>query len=301
VEQLTRIKALKQAAAAQALGADSHVSGDCRFLPGSGMIGDRVLQALQQDPELPGVVVVAADAPLALSDEDGEWGEPEPALQAHRRWHGEPGMAVVAMVFLRDGLPMPREMVPEEGADPYQPYWEKEFSGPSAGWGAVPASRQASLAQLPLLAVLAQSSSINLSQDRALQLARQLQPVLDNALVNAALLDYPFSPEEAKPENRQAASLAWLCHNSGQIDVGGVRLAAIATALSRHEVELHPIDEASNVVREWGDAGAATAMLLAATAVSHSARLQAPAVITQFHHDQVSLALARPPAEETTA
>ncbi|OHX13879.1 hypothetical protein BI347_10435 [Chromobacterium sphagni] len=301
VEQLTRAKALKQAAAAEALGADCHVSGDCRFLPGSGPIADRVLQALQQDPELPGVVVVAADAPLAQQDDDEDWGAPDPALQAHRRWHGEPGMAVVAMVFLRDGLPVPQAMLAEEGADPYQPYWEKEFSGPAAGWGAVPASRQASLAQLPLLAVMAQSSSASLAQDKALQLARQLQPVLDNALVNAALLDYPFSPEEAKPDTRQAAGLAWLCHNSGQIDVGGVRLAAIATALSRHEVELHPIDEASNVVREWGDAGAATSMLLAATAVSHSARLQAPAVITQFHHDQVSLALARPPAEETMA
>ncbi|XLM20409.1 hypothetical protein MKD33_19185, partial [Chromobacterium piscinae] len=135
----------------------------------------------------------------------------------------------------------------------------------------------------------------------ALQLARSLQPVLDNALVNAALLDYPFSPEEAKPENKQASGLAWLCHNSGQIDVGGVRLAAIATALSRHEVELHPIDEASNVVREWGDAGSATPILMAATAVNHCARLRAPAVITHFHDELVSLALARPPAEEATA
>ncbi|MCD4486871.1 hypothetical protein LQR31_20570, partial [Chromobacterium vaccinii] len=158
-----------------------------------------------------------------------------------------------------------------------------------------------SLARLPRLAVLSQSSSVSLAQDKALQLARSLQPVLDNALVNAALLDYPFSPEEAKPENNQASTLAWLCHNSGQIDVGGVRLAAIATALSRHQVELHPIDEASNVVREWGDAGAATAMLLAAAAVSHCARLQAPAVITHFHDELVSLAMARPPAEEATA
>ncbi|WP_047243527.1 hypothetical protein [Chromobacterium subtsugae] len=300
VEQLNRIKVLKQAAVADALGADCHVAGDCRFLPGSGPIADRVLQALQQDPELPGLLVLAADAPLAQRDDDEDWGDVDPALQAHRRWHGEPGMAAVAMLFLRDGLPLPQEMRQDEGADPYQPYWEKEFSGPAAGWGAVPASRQASLAQLPLLAVMAQSSSADLSQDRALQLARQLQPVLDNALVNAGLLDYPFSPEEAKPDGGQAATLAWLCHNSGQIDVGGVRLAAIATALSRHEVELHPIDEASNVVREWGDAGAATPVLLAAVAASHCARLQAPAVLTQFQHDRVSLALARPPLEEVS-
>ncbi|MEN3031065.1 hypothetical protein [Chromobacterium amazonense] len=302
VEQLTRVKELRQQAAAEALGADAHVSGECRFLPGSGALAERVLQVLQQDPESPGMLVLAADAPLAAQDDDDDWGEVDPALREYRRWHGEPGMAVVAMLFLRDDLVAPAEPDQEAvDADPYQPYWEKDFSGPSAGWGVVPASRQASLAALPVLAVLAQSSSTQLAQDRALQLARQLQPVLDNALVNAALLDYPFSPEEAKPENKQAAAVAWLCHNSGQIDVGGVRLAAIATALSRHEVELHPIDEASNVVREWGDAGAATPLLMAATAVNHCARLQAPAVITHFHDELVSLALARPPAEEATA
>ncbi|AUH53684.1 hypothetical protein CXB49_17670 [Chromobacterium sp. ATCC 53434] len=301
VEQLTRIKALKKQAAAAGLGADTQTSGDCRFLPGSGQLADRVLQVLRQDPELPGLVVLAADAPLAARDEEDDWVELEPALREHRRWHGEPGLAVVAMLFLRDGLPLPLEWRQQEGADPYQPYWEKDFAGPAAGWGAVPSSRQASLAGLPTLAVLAQSSSVSLAQGRALQLARSLQPVLDNALVNAALLDYPFSPEEARPEKNQASSLAWLCHNSGQIDVGGVRLAAIATALSRHQVELHPIDEASNVVREWGDAGAATPLLLTAAAVSHCARLQAPAVITHFENELVSLALARPPAEEATA
>ncbi|UTH76624.1 hypothetical protein [Chromobacterium sp. IIBBL 290-4] len=302
VEQLTRIKSLKQQAAAEALGADAHVSGDCRFLPGSGQLADRVLQALQQDPEAPGLLVLAADAPLAAQDEDDDWGDIDPSAREFRRWHGEPGMAVVAMLFLRDGLAAPAELEQEAAdADPYQPYWEKDFSGPSAGWGVVPSSRQASLDSLPVLAALAQSSAISLPQDKALQLARSLQPVLDNALVNAALLDYPFSPEEAKPENNQAATVAWLCHNSGQIDVGGVRLAAIATALSRHEVELHPIDEASNVVREWGDAGSATPLLMAATAVSRCASLQAPAVITHFHDELVSLALARPPAEEASA
>ncbi|OQS44621.1 hypothetical protein [Chromobacterium violaceum] len=302
VEQLTRVKELKQLAVAETLGGDVHVGGDCRFLPGSGQLADRVLQVLQQDPELPGLVVLAADAPLAERDDDEDWGEVDPELSKRRSWMGEPGIAVVAMLFLRDGLVAPAEPEQEaEDADPYQPYWEKDFAGPAAGWGIVPPSQQASLARLPKLAILSQSSSVSLAQDKALHLARSLQPVLDNALVNAALLDYPFSPEEAKPENNQASSLAWLCHNSGQIDVGGVRLAAIATALSRHQVELHPIDEASNVVREWGDAGAATPMLLAAAAVSHCARLQAPAVITHFHDELVSLAMARPPAEEATA
>lgn len=278
---------------------------DARFLAGAGTgtVADRARQLLQQEPELPGVLVLGADAPLALQGaDDGDEGDT--AAAERQRWLGKPGLAVAVLLMLREQLPEPEQGVAvtvAEGADPYQPYWEKDFSRSGGSWGLVPGRHQAGLAELPVLAQLGQSSSVALQQERALQLARQLQPVLDNALVNAALLDYPFSPEDAKPENDQAASLAWLAHNGGDINVGGVRLAAIASALSRHGVELHPVDEASNLAREWGDVGVAASAMLAAIAVSHSARLAAPAILTQFSHEQVALAMARPPRKETAA
>ena len=304
IEQIAAVKEWQTEAMAMELGDDDWPDPDARFLAGAGTgtVADRARQLLQQEPDLPGVLVLGADAPLALQGaDDGDEGDA--ATEERQRWLGKPSLAVAVLLMLREQLPEPEQSsaAVAEDADPYQPYWEKDFSRISGSWGVVPGRHQAGLAALPVLAQLGQSSSVALRQERALQLARQLQPVLDNALVNAALLDYPFSPEDAKPENDQAASLAWLAHNGGDINVGGVRLAAIASALSRHGVELHPVDEASNLARDWGDVGVAASAMLAAIAVSHSARLAAPAILTQFSHEQVALAMARPPRKETAA
>jgi len=303
IEQIAAAKEWQTEAMADTL-EDDWPTPEARFLAGAGTgtVADRARQLLQQEPELPGVIVLGADAPLLLQGADEDDSQ-DAAATARRRRLGKSGLAVAALLFLREQLPEP-ELGPvavAEGADPYQPYWEKDFSRSSGSWGTVPARHQAGLAQLPVLAQVGQSSAVAVQEERALQLARQLQAVLDNALVNAALLDYPFSPEEAKPENDQAAKLAWLTHNSGDVDGGGVRLAAIASALSRHKVELHPIEEASNLARDWGDVGVAADAMLAAAVVSHSARLAAPAVLTQFSNDHVALAMARPPRKETTA
>ncbi|UJB32199.1 hypothetical protein [Chromobacterium sp. Beijing] len=304
IEQIAAVKEWQTVAMAETLDDGEWPTPEARFLAGAGTgtVADRARQLLQQQPELPGVIMLGADAPL-LTRGGEERDESDPATAERLRWLGKPGLAVAVMLFLREQLPEPDlgPVAVAEGADPYQPYWEKDFSRAGGSWGVVPARHQAGLAELPVLAQLGQSSAAAAPQERALQLTRQLQPVLDNALVNAALLDYPFSPEDAKPENDKAASLGWLVHNGGDVDAGGVRLAAIASALNRHAVELHPIDEASNLAREWGDVGVAADAMLAAAAVSHSARLAAPALITQFSNDHVALAMARPPREEATA
>jgi len=297
IEQVGRMRELQQQAWFSAQGDAPQPDSDCRFLPGSGALAERVLSFLAQDPALPGVVVLAADAPRALLDADEE-----PDSHTRQQWRqlGHPGAAVVLMLFLREGLLAAEGHAPAAGADPYQPYWERSATAIPAGWGPVPASAQATLSALPVLACLAPSSGTALAQQGTLQLTRQLQALLDNALVNAALLDYPFSEEDARPQDNQADSVAWLVHNSGDVEVGGARLSAIASNLTRHQIALHPIDEACNLVRDWGDVGAATSAMLAALAVTHCARLAAPAVITQFHHDHAALAVARPACKENT-
>lgn len=296
IEQVDRIRQCQQQAWQIVHGDTPQPVSDCRFLPGSGTVADRVLQFLAQHPEQPGVVLLAANAPLASLDEDDE---PDTATRQQWRQLGRPAAAMVLLLFLRDGLAAPAgSALLVASHDPYQPYWEREGTSSPAGWGRVPADAQAALAALPPLAGLAQSSSAGLQQQGTLQLTRQLQPLLDNALVNAVLLDYPFSADETDPQRNQADSVAWLVHNSGDVEVGGMRLAAIASNLTRHQVGLHPIDEACNLVRDWGDVGAAAPAMLAALAVTHCARLQAPAIITQFHHDHVALALARPVLQE---
>ncbi|WP_174875908.1 hypothetical protein [Vogesella oryzae] len=291
VEQVGRIKQWQQQAWQQLHGDMPPPASDCRFLPGSGTVADRVQQFLAQDPELPGAVLLSLDAPRAAWDPDDE---ADATTRQQWREQGRPGAAVVLMLFLRDGLSAVEGDMQALAADPYQPYWERDPAGASAGWGRVPAGAQQALAALPLLGCLAQSAQGVPGRVGTLQLTRQLQPLLDNALVNASLLDFPFSAEDADPARNQADSVAWLVHNGGDVDVGGVRMAAIGSNLSRHQIGLDLVEEASNLVREWGDVGAAAPALLAALAVSHCARLSAPAVLAQFQHDHAALGLVRP-------
>lgn len=301
IEQLAALKAVQQEAAALALDAHPPLV-ECRFLPGHGAVAERARQVLLQMPECPGLVLLAADAPiLPLLEED----EFDASADPEQAWRGKPGFAVACLLFLRQGLPCEEgsnAMLQNDQQDPYQPYWEKAQVSPhSTDWGAVPPSRQPSLAALPVLAELSQATQGAAASSRAMQLSRQLQPMLDNALVNASLLDYPFSEEDAEPAANRASSLGWLVHNSGEVQVGGARLSALSGALSRHQVELHPIDQASNSVREWGDAGVATAALLCATAITCSHALATPVLLAQFGPDEAALSVARPPLEEMSS
>lgn len=303
IEQMAALKAWQQQAWLQ-VSVQDMPQQDCRFLAGSGSVGDRVLQYLQQDPELPGVLVLAADSPLAALGTDGLT-EPDTYSQQQWRQTGKPGAAIVLMLFLRDDLPPPAFIAPTEGQqetkDIYQPYWERPLGSSGAGWGRVPAADQAALAELPSLARLTQASISQQTASSTIQLSRQMQPLLDNALVNANLLDYPFAAEDAQPEANQAATIGWLVHNSGEVETGGMRLAAIASNLTRHQIELNPIDDASNSVREWGNVGAALPAMLTALAVTHCARLATPVVLTCFAHDHIALSLARPLPQEGSA
>jgi hypothetical protein len=297
-EYVQRVKAWQQQAWQQAWPARSLPPVDCRFLSGSGGLADSMVSCLQQDPNLPGVVVLAADAPLLSAAED----EGDTAQQ--KRAQGEPGAALVLAVILRTDLPVPAGMAWQQGAeaDPYQPYWERPaVVVGEAAWGAVPEFDQPAFLQQTLQVRLAQSSQVPLPRKGMLQLTRALHPALDDALVNAGLLDYAFSPDEASPEQNRLHEVAWLVHNSGDLDMGGMRLAAIASNLSRQGIDIQPIDQASNTVREWGDTGVAGSMLLLATAVAQVHRLQAPVVQACFEADQVSVALAYPATSKESA
>lgn len=264
-----------------------------RFLPGSGAIAERVQQVLLQEPALPGLIVLAADAPVSQTDPDDE---PDAESRARRAWSGEPGAAVVALLFLRDGLtePLISNQAKTDPADPYQPYWEKDLNRPNGDWGTIPNAYQPALASLPCLARLSMPVGRDTPHPPDIKLNALIQAALDNALVNAALVDYPFSEEERDPAKDQAASIAWLVHNSGDAHVGGTRLAALSNALSNHQTAINPIDQASNLVREWGDTGHSTPALATALAITHCARLSAPVVLSHFESNHLSIGVATP-------
>lgn len=299
-EQLEMLKSAQlQAIAGQDF--DAPPQPEPRFLPGSGALIGRVQQLFQQDIGLPGLVVYAAAAPLLTRGVlEDEWDEPGPAQLELNRWLGRPGCAAVAMVFLRENLPEPQPVVISEASEEsaYTPYWEKQQHYGDERWGRVPVQWQDTLLQLPVLAELRLAEQAVIAQKQLLPMTRQIHTLFDNALINAGLRDYPFNSDEKDESKDKAESIVWLVHNSGDVDVGGTRLAAVSSALQQYSVPLNPIDDASNTVREWGDVGSARSLLQTAIAVIHSARLGAPAILVEFDRgsdtEHLSLALVSP-------
>lgn len=295
-EQLALVQgAQTQAIAAQLFDEETHA--DVRFLPGSGALMARVHQLLQQNLAAPGVVIVAADSPIVAKGELDEWDMLDPEINSHNPWMGIASQATVAIVFLRDTLPdiIEPELIEQGEHDVYTPYWEKQHSYGSELWGRVPPQWQSSLAALPVLAQLHQAEADEVASTQLQPLTRKLHTMFDHALINAGLRDYPFSEDDKDPAKDQAQSIGWLVHNSGDVDVGANRLAAVSSALNFFEVPLNPIDNASNTVCEWGDVGAARSVLQTALAITHSARLAAPTVLAEFHSPDLNT------AEQSTA
>ncbi|QLI81302.1 hypothetical protein HZU75_07060 [Chitinibacter fontanus] len=290
-EQLALVQgAQNKAIAAQIFDEEAHA--DVRFLPGSGALMARVQQLLQQNLAAPGVVILAADSPIVAKGELDEWDMLDPELNSRNPWLGITSQATVAMVFLRDTLPevLKPELAEQNEHDVYTPYWEKQQSYGNELWGRVPPQWQVSLAELPTLAQLHQAEAAEVESTQLQVLTRKLHTMFDHALINAGLRDYPFSEADKDPAKDQAHSIAWLVHNSGDVDVGANRLAAVSSALNAFEVPLNPIDDASNIVREWGDVGAARSALQTALAITHSARLAAPTVLAEFHSPDLNAA-----------
>lgn len=278
---------------------------DCKFLPGSEQVADRVIALFDNDPTLPALLLLGLDSPLGDEPEDDDFAdEPDVETLAQRRQVGKPSHAVAALLLSRPGLTTTADEyagAEQQGeADAYTPYWEQQ-QGHEAGqaqWGRVPLPLQPGLVALAPLAALHQSRSAYRQGglDKGNALARQIQGLVEGVLVNAKLRDLPFDSSEAQPP--EPLELGWLVHNSGGVDVGGIRLAAVASALHYFGCEINPVDEASNVVVEHGDVGAARSALILAVALIRAAQTQKPVLAAEFDgNDSIGIGLARPVTE----
>jgi hypothetical protein len=266
-----------------------------RVLPGQGPLGDRVLDILRAEPDLPGLVVLAFDAPGRAAGVDTE-----DRVDADEHAAASAGSATaVAMLFLRPGLtPADADDLGADALnhDPYAAHWDKAEPGAHlARWGRVPLAQQAGLDALPSLAVLSQAARAHETAHRPLALAGTVNALLDPALVNAGLLDVPFEDEPAQPGS--ADSLAWVAFNGGPEGACATRTTALFNTFCQRGIEFQDAALGSNSDIEWGAAGAATQALLGALAIGHSARLGAPVLLADFNGGGLDLAVARPVAQ----
>jgi len=79
----------------------------------------------------------------------------------------------------------------------------------------------------------------------------------------------------------------------------GARLAATATAMTHHKMNVDPLDNATNVAIVLGDFGKANSVGMLALSAMQSAMLKQPVLCTEFNQDEsVAIFFAVPPSEK---
>lgn len=262
----------------------------CRFLPGHGLLAGRLQRLFDAEPGQPGALVLAFDACWHDDANDDA-----PAVT--------PRAVVAGLLFLRANLPAEAPAaVPDAPADDsrYQPYWQQPVQHAWVEWGTVPGWAQQDLLVRPTLAALATAGDGPALPTGVLAMSKALQPQLETALIQAGLRDLPFGDDPRDPAYEQAHTLAWLVHNGGDLRGAAGRLAALGNLLSAHEAELSPIDDAISLVCDTGLGGSASDVLLDTCAALKAAQLGAPVLIARFTEQQTSVAVTRPPQQEST-
>jgi hypothetical protein len=278
---------------------------DCAILPGSGGLPDRLINLFEIDPNLPAVILVGMDSPLAETFQSGK-GDSKP----------RPGHAVVALLVSRSGLSEPGSngFLSEEYADSLTPYWERErmHDTDAPTWHRIPpALRPPIWGHAPLAKLHISNRSVSPESKRESVLTRQIRDAIEVASVNANLRDLPFIPkkdadqdekakekpeeEEAKPAKLGSLDLGWIVHNSGS----SLRLGALSSALRDSGCETDTLDEAGNMDKEFGNVGSACGTLMLAEALVRVAQLQKPVLTAEFNEDDsVGIGLVCPIAEK---
>ena len=254
-----------------------------RYLPQGIGAGDAVLSAFESDPELPGLVVLAFDSPLA---------------NGRNRFSGEqrtgiPGQAVITMLFTAAGL-NPHlvscaAMPSATPADALTPYWQRQSNSPSrfkylSNLAPVACDR---LQQLPVLAQIrraARHAVDPVTPVRTLDTANGLHCVLQEAKINAGLLTPPLLVDGVAVEPSELASTeyGWLVHNLGDGPQAATALSALGAAMTQQAIPLDLTAQASNTVAVFGDFGEAASIGILALSALHCAALHQAVLLAEF-------------------
>lgn len=276
------------------------------FLPQADSAADAVIALFENTPDLPGAVVLGFDAvdSVSVSDDTGAAATTEEVPA---------GEAVVALLLTHRDFPSMAQAVlssARQPADSLTPFWARALvpGGSLAPLAQLSPDLVEALAELPVLARIHRAAVGELAcGPRVLPLTRSLQPLIERAQLHAGLIEPPFVAEGEAPASPSAQTAAeprcaWLVHNAGDIDTAGLRLAALGSALAHFDIDLNPIDMATNVTSRLGEPGRATPLALLALASAHTAACAEPVLCSEFRDGHVSLFFAMPaPALEEAA
>jgi hypothetical protein len=295
-----------------------------RFLPISDSAANSMCALFDSAPDLPGALVVAFDSPLARAGTRDVEGEIDPAQRERMRRTGPPSEGVVVVVLTNPELGAMLTAIEGIHADsaPHDsmtPYWQRsaQADGPLAALARVDRERRAQLACLPVLGRIRRADYRDFPAEPAgvLDMTQSMQQSLEQAQINAGLLDAPFTHDAAHtaadssiaaiPDAPAPATPPARCrrlvHNAGAVDYAGKRLAALGSAMHYFNIDLNPVDAdmSTNLATRVGDLGHASGIGQLALAVAHAADTQAPALCAEFTDRGLAISFVTPMSRDT--
>lgn len=295
-----------------------------RFLPIADCAANSLCTLFDSAIDLPGAIVVSFDSPLARAGEYGTDQEVDPAQRERIRRTGPPSEGVVAMVLVHSELDAMLAAIDSISThspahDSMTPYWQRytQAEDPLAVLARVDRDRRAQLAGLPALGRIRRADfrQYPAPSTGVLNMTRLMQQSLEQAQINAGLIDAPFTHDDAHmAEDSPLPAIAeppppaapppprcrWLVHNAGSVDYAGKRLAALGSAMHYFNIDLNPVDTemSTNLATRVGDLGHATGLGQLALAVAHAADTQAPALCAEFTDSGLAVSFVTPISRE---
>jgi hypothetical protein len=298
-------EAFQRATASSAIKQDIPPRIECEFLPGTGPVANRVIALFEDNPSIPALVLIGMDSSLDKSNLS-------PTDE-------QPGHTVVALLLGRVGLStLPATEIAayqKQQGNLYTPYWDKMQINEAAlmQWGRVPLALHSELLTCPPLATLHQcrASTVTMASNQFRKLDRQIRALMKDALIDAALLDWPFEgdmPEDKAQESRKGEEeddepleIGWVVHNIGHAEQIRQRLPLVDTVLTDYGCKIRLLSEVCNVIEEHGDTGAACEVLMLAEAAMIVAALQSSVLVARFDDSPgISFGLVRPVLPEAS-
>jgi hypothetical protein len=278
------------------------------FLPVNGAISNSVLALFENAPDLPGATVLAFDSPWSRqpADENGQHRYP------HAYPSGVPNEGAVALFVTNAELPRMLEAASAlepalNDEDAMTPFWERTAvpDGLSPFLVRMPPDLRAELDAQPTLAHIHRASlgEANCERSGILEMTRLFQGLLEQAQLDAALLDRPFTLDEDSAADTEKSPQQLQCarfvHNAGNAGTAGKRLAALGSAMLYFDIDISPVDQdvATNTVICLGNLGCATGATQLALSLAHAAESGTPALCAEFTSlNGIALSIATPSA-----
>lgn len=290
------------------------------FLPSSGSTANRTIALFDSAPDLPGAVVLAFDSPLTRNLAHDSEENIDPALQKREQQAGKPSEGVITLLLTNPDLHSILKVIDgiDESAakhDSMTPFWDKTVTleGHLAWLARINLELRNELTQLPVLGrirrgvfrdALAQPAGV-------LDMTRTMQDLLEQAQINASLIELPFTQDDASPAKAETKAAEapppdspssqtrcrWLVHNAGGVDHVGKRLGALGAAMHYFQIDLDlvHIDMSTNIVTRIGDLGYATGLSQLAFGVAHAADTGSPTLCVEFtEHGGIAFSFTTP-------